>query len=99
MIRFALITLLAATAASAQFAPAAAPEPAVATTPAKTPATATAAKPKTDRMICENQEGLGSRLQGHRVCKSASQWAAERRDAQDEIQRAQTNRNGPGSNN
>jgi len=83
MIRLALLVpaaLLAVSAASAQ-------------TPSATPtAAATVAKSSDDKMICERQEVLGSRLQGRRVCKTASQWAQERQEARDAVQRAQTNR-------
>ena len=63
--------------------------PADSTAPAKV--VTTAAK-SPDRMICEREEVLGSRLQGRRVCKTASQWAQERQDARDEVMRAQTMR-------
>jgi hypothetical protein len=79
---------------AAPVAPAAtSPAPAA---PAGTALTQTAAKP--DRMVCEEEEVIGSRLGGHRVCKPASVWAQERRDAHDEIERAQTNRGVGGPN-
>jgi hypothetical protein len=45
-----------------------------------------------DKVICERQEELGSRLSAHKICKTASQWAEERRAARDDIDRAQTQR-------
>ncbi len=45
-----------------------------------------------DKMICERQEELGSRLSVHKICKTAAQWAEERRAARDDIDRAQTQR-------
>lgn len=69
-------------------------------TPA-TPATAAASAAPTkssapakgaDRIICEHEEVLGSRLQGRRVCKTAAQWAEERQAAREEVLRAQTMR-------
>lgn len=71
-------------------------DPAAPAKAATATATATAAK-SSDRMICEREEVLGSRLQGRRVCKTASQWAQERQDARDAVMRAQTMR-GCGSN-
>ncbi len=45
-----------------------------------------------DKMICERQEELGSRLSVHKICKTASQWAEERRAARDDVDRAQSQR-------
>ncbi|MGE5722332.1 MAG: hypothetical protein ACM3YM_07705 [Sphingomonadales bacterium] len=45
---------------------------------------------KQDRVICENQEELGSRLRSHRVCMRASEWAEKRRLERMEIQKQQT---------
>lgn len=50
----------------------------------------TASKPaKKDRMICEEQEELGSRLQSHRVCMRASEWAERRRLERMDVQKSQ----------
>ncbi len=45
-----------------------------------------------DKLICERQEVLGSRLQGRRVCKTASQWADDRRLERAEVDRVQIQR-------
>lgn len=87
MIRFLLVGLMmAGTAASAQDAAPAAPTAA--------PAPSATVKPASggDRMICEREEELGTRLGGHKVCKTASQWAEERRIQRAEIDRSQTQR-------
>ena len=45
-------------------------------TPATAPPTAATAKSTNpnDKIICEKQEEIGSRLGGKKVCKTASQW-------------------------
>jgi hypothetical protein len=98
----ALLFAMAAHAQTTDAVPAApgAPAPAaVPVAPALSPAPATAPasaiKPvakRPDKMICEHEEVLGSRLGGHRVCKPASQWAEERQQARAAVDRAQTNR-------
>jgi len=72
-----------------------APVAATAAVPAAPAVAKTAAK---DKIICEEEEVIGSRLGGHRVCKTASAWAEERRAARDEVERSQTNRGVGGPN-
>ena len=76
------------TAGNQAEAPAAVSAPAGTTTSAPTK---TAANPA-DRMVCEREQVPGSRLQSHRVCKTASEWEEERRQAQQDVTHAQTNR-------
>lgn len=57
--------------------------------PASPGATPPEAKPK---LICEHEEKVGTRLGGHRVCKTAAEWAEERRAARDAVDRAQLQR-------
>lgn len=45
-----------------------------------------------NRMICEKQEELGSRLSTKRVCRTAAEWEAIRHEARQNLERAQTNR-------
>ncbi len=98
MMRLILVTTVALLGGSNALAQAAATTTATSATMTTTPtdpaaaAKATAAAKSTDRMICEHEEVLGSRLQGRRVCKTASQWAQERQEARDEVMRAQTMR-------
>jgi hypothetical protein len=44
---------------------------------------------KADRVICEEEDAIGTRLGSARICKRASQWAAERRADQATIERGQ----------
>jgi hypothetical protein len=87
------------TQAAASVAAPAAPAPAASIAPATAspaaPATAAQpAKPKyAEKVICEHEEVIGSRLEGRRVCKTASQWAADRAEARAAVDHSQTNRN------
>src|ERR1700761_7037836 len=45
-----------------------------------------------NKMICEHQEVLGSRLEGRRVCKPASQGAEDRRIEREAVDQIQTQR-------
>ena len=106
MSRFLILRVLfvasVAMPAFAQTAPISAPAVPVAPTsptaiaPASTAAAKTAAKP--DRIICEDEEQIGSRLGGQRICKPASVWAEERRAAREQIERSQINRGVGGPN-
>src|SRR3954451_18560937 len=51
-----------------------------------------------NRIICERQEELGSRLRGKKICKTAAQWDEERqqeREALDKFQRQNTSTGAP----
>lgn len=62
-----------------------------------TPAMAERKKANADpnRMICEKQEVLGSRLQSKRVCKTAAEWETQRQIDRQQIDKSQNMRNGP----
>jgi len=53
----------------------------------------TTASPRPERdpneMICERQEVTGSRLGSRRVCMTRAQWAQQRRDSKDLVDRSQ----------
>ena len=96
-----LISVSASTATPvfAQTTPAASPAaPAGAVAVAATAPAKTRIPPKPDRMICEDEDSIGTRLGGHRVCKTASAWAQERGEARSQIERSQTNRGVGGPN-
>lgn len=44
-----------------------------------------------NRKICERIEVTGSRVKARKVCMTAEQWDAQRRDHREEIERAQKN--------
>jgi invasion protein IalB len=72
--------------------------PAAAQNPAPTQAAAPAASKDPNRIICERQEEIGTRLGGKKVCKTAAQWDEERqqeRDALDKFQRQNTSTGSP----
>jgi hypothetical protein len=60
--------------------------------PATPAAASVKAKPKSDpnKIVCETVETLGTRLGGHRECKTRAQWADERRQNRESIDRSQT---------
>jgi len=43
-----------------------------------------------NRMVCEKQEVLGSRLGSKRVCMTAAEWATKRREERMAIDKSQT---------
>lgn len=45
-----------------------------------------------NRMVCEKQEVLGSRLASKRVCKTAAEWKAQRDADRQMIDRSQSQR-------
>lgn len=64
------------------------------------PAAATAGEKKSEsrdpnRMICEKQEIVGSRLGTKRVCMTAAEWEAKRREERQMIDRSQMQQRGP----
>jgi hypothetical protein len=48
-----------------------------------------------NRIICEKQEVVGSRLATKRVCMTAAEWADRRREDRQAIDKAQINRTSP----
>jgi hypothetical protein len=63
------------------------------TTTATTTTTAPAVTGKpAEKLVCQTVEQLGTRLGGHRECKTRAQWAEERRLNREMIDRSQTQR-------
>jgi hypothetical protein len=56
--------------------------------PTAAPAQAKPANPN-DKIICERQEEIGSRLGGKKVCKTAAQWQEERQQQRDTVEKFQ----------
>jgi len=59
---------------------------------AAAPAADKDSKKDPNRMICEKQEELGSRLSTKRVCHTAAEWEVIRQEARQNLDRIQTNR-------
>lgn len=68
---------------------AAAPAPTVTTLPEQPPQTAA---PDPNQVICEKQEVVGSRLAVRRVCKTRAQWADDRLQDRQEVEKIQVQR-------
>ena len=51
-----------------------------------------------NRMICEKQEVLGTRLSTKRVCHTAAEWDALRQEARQNLEKAQSSRSNPRGN-
>ena len=68
--------------------------PALAQTSAVALADASAEKTELDRIVCERQEQLGSRLGGRKVCKTIREWQEERRVQREETEGVQRGMNG-----
>jgi predicted secreted protein len=77
-----MAALLVAVPAAAQTA--AAPSPA--------PATATGSAQDLNKIICEKQEVIGSRLATRRVCMTRAEWADRKLQDRQEIERVQVQR-------
>ena len=63
----------------------------VTTTPRGTMVKTTAVDPQS-KMVCQTMETLGSRLGGHKVCKTRAQWREDARDDRQALDRVQTQR-------
>jgi hypothetical protein len=64
------------------------------------PAAAAAEEKKPDakdpnRIICEKQGVVGSRLATKRVCMTAAEWEMRRREDREAVEKAQVNTRGP----
>jgi hypothetical protein len=64
------------------------------------PALAAAGEKKADkndpnRMVCEKQEVLGSRVATKKVCMTAAQWEDRRREDREAIEKGQKQARGP----
>jgi hypothetical protein len=64
--------------------------------PASAPPTQQKAK-DSNRMICEKQEELGSRLGGKKVCKTAAEWQEWRQQNRDVLEDWQRQHTNPGT--
>lgn len=54
------------------------------------PTTAAAAeKPELDRIVCERQQDIGSRISIRKVCKTVREWQEERRIQREEVEGVQ----------
>jgi invasion protein IalB len=42
-----------------------------------------------DRIVCERQETIGSRLAGRKVCMTVSQWQEQKRQYREQIEKFQ----------
>jgi hypothetical protein len=73
----------------AAFLSAAAPAPTTTTLPQQPPRTAA---PDPNQVICEKQEVVGSRLAVRRVCKTRAQWADDRLQDRQEVEKVQIQR-------
>ena len=88
------VLLLSSSAATAQAQAPAVPAAPVAPAPVAAPP-ATAAKPanKSDleRVVCKQEETIGTRLGGHKVCMTVAQWQERQRDVQDQMNHIEEN--------
>lgn len=46
-------------------------------------------KSELDRMVCERQEQIGTRLGARKVCKTIREWQEERRVQREDVERVQ----------
>lgn len=51
-----------------------------------------------NRIICEKQGELGSRVATKRVCMTAAEWDIRRREDREALEKAQINRTAPSGN-
>lgn len=82
-----LCSLALAAPSAAQAAPADPAQPASSQQKLKDP----------NRMICEKQEDLGSRLGGKKVCKTAAEWQEWRQQNRDQVEDWQRQHTNPGA--
>ena len=90
---------VAATALFGAFTPAVAQTPPATPAPVTAPsstATAKPAKPPKERMICETETEIGSRLATNRVCMTASQWKEHQLRTQGQLDQFHVNTQGKG---
>ena len=50
-------------------------------------------KSELDRIVCERQTDIGSRIASRKVCKTVREWQEERRIHREEVERVQQNTN------
>jgi hypothetical protein len=83
-----LVSTLAALAATAALAqPPQPPQP-----PQRSAGAAAADGLDPNQMICRSESEVGSRLRSHRTCATRQQWADQRRQDRQYLEKAQTNR-------
>lgn len=84
MLKILPIALVAivSTSAIAQSAPSAAVQP-----------SANSQKNDLERIVCEKQEQIGSRLGARKVCKTVKEWQEQRRIEREEVEKVQHNVN------
>ncbi|WP_419826561.1 hypothetical protein [Sphingomonas sp.] len=61
------------------------------TTPKGTTVKTTAVDPLS-KLVCQTMETLGTRLGGHKVCKTRAQWREDAKDDRQALDRVQTQR-------
>ena len=61
----------------------------VATGSPTTPAGPVARKPQPDKLICVDAPQLGTRLGGHRVCRTKAEWDEDRQNVRADTEKAQ----------
>ncbi|MGN6058396.1 MAG: hypothetical protein ACTHOI_07410 [Sphingomicrobium sp.] len=66
------------------------------TPPAQTPAPAASKDKDPNRLICERQEEIGSRLGGKKVCHTAAQWDELRKSSRQQVEDWQRQNTDPG---
>lgn len=86
-VRAVLFVGVASLAASASFA-----DPAPQAAGTSNPANPGVKVPDPNEVICERHEQTGSRLGGKRVCMTRSQWAEQKTEDRQELEKQQTQR-------
>lgn len=86
-VRAVLFVGVAALTASASLA-----DPAPQTSGTSAPVNAGAKVPDPNEVICERHEETGSRLGSKRVCMTRSQWAEQKTEDRQQLERQQTQR-------
>lgn len=86
-LRVAVFLGVAAFAAAASFA-----NPAPQSAAPSNSATTTAKTPDPNEVICERQEEIGSRLASKRICMTRSQWADQKNQDRQQLEKVQVQR-------
>ena len=63
--------------------------PAIAQTPPATQAPPAAPAKDPNRIICEREDEIGTRLGGKKVCKTAAEWQVERQQQRETVEGVQ----------
>jgi hypothetical protein len=66
-------------------------------TQATAPGTATASTSPDDKIVCEREEQIGSRLGARKVCMTVKQWAEQRRIEREQVEKFQQQNTSPGN--